>query len=112
MNKYVATVRVGGTYVKTVVFADSAIHARLLLQYQFGMNSVINNPTQTNEDTQGYQTIDEVISTIKPQKPLTPQQARLDGLKKQKDNISKQLSAERNRQKIAKAQQQLFKATH
>ena len=112
MNKYVATVRVGGAYVKTVVFADSAIHARLLLQYQFGMHSVVNSPTQTNEDTQGYQTIDEVISTIKPQKPLTPQQARLDGLKRQKDNVIKQLKAERSRQKIAKAQQQIFNLSH
>ena len=108
MNKYVATVRVGGAYAKTVVFADSVIHARLLLQYQFGMNSIVNSPTQANEDIQGYQTIEEIISAIKPQKSLTPQQARLDSLKKQKDNISKQLSAERNRQKIAKAQKQIF----
>ena len=112
MNKYVATVRLSGAYVKTVVFADSVTHARLLLQYQFGMDCIINSPVPTNEDTQGYQTIDEVISTIKPQKPLTPQQARLDGLKKQKDAISKQLGIERNRQKIAKAQQQIFKANH
>jgi len=111
MNKYVATVRVSGTYVKTVVFADSAIHARLLLQYQFGMNSVVNSPTQTNENTEGYKTIDEVVSTlksIKPIKPLTPQQARIDGLKKQKDNVSKQLKAERDKQKLVKAQQQIF----
>jgi len=38
-------------------------------------------------------------------KPLTPSQARIDGLKKQKENVSKQLKAERDRQKIAKAQQ-------
>ena len=111
MNKYVATMRVGGTYVKTAVFADSAIHARLLLQYQFGMNCIVNSPTQTNEDTGGYKTIDEVIATIKPIKPLSPQQARIDGLKKQKDNVSKQLKAERDRQKLVKAQQQIFNLT-
>lgn len=38
-------------------------------------------------------------------KPKTPQQQRIDSLKLQKDNVSKQLKAERNRQKITKAQQ-------
>jgi len=108
MNKYVATVRVGGNSIKTVVFADSAIHARLLLQYQFGMDCILRSPTKTNEATEDYQTIDEVLSTIKPLKPLTPQQARIDGLKKQKDTVTKQLKAERERQKVAKAQQQIF----
>lgn len=42
------------------------------------------------------------IATIK---PLTPQQSRINSLKQQKDNVSKQLKAERDRQKIAKAQQ-------
>jgi len=115
MNKYVATVRVGGQAVKTVVFADSSIHARLLLQYQFGMNCIANSPTQTNLNTEGYKTIDEVASTlksIKPIKPLTPQKARIDGLKKQKDNVSKQLKAERERQKLVKAQHQIFNLSH
>lgn len=40
-------------------------------------------------------------------KPTSPQQARIDGLKRQKENVSKQLKAERDRQKIAKAQQQI-----
>jgi hypothetical protein len=42
------------------------------------------------------------IATIKPK---TPQQLRVDSLKRQKENISKQLAAERDRQKIAKAHQ-------
>ena len=46
---------------------------------------------------------------IKPKAPLTPQQARIDGLKKQKDNVSKQLKAERDRQKLVKAQQTIAK---
>ena len=53
--------------------------------------------------------IKEVV-TIKPQKPLTPQQARINSLKLQKDNVAKQIKSERDRQKIAKAQQQLTKA--
>ena len=43
-------------------------------------------------------------------KPLTPQQARLDALKTQKDNVSKALDNERKRQKVVKAQQNLTKA--
>ncbi len=42
---------------------------------------------------------------IKPTKPLTPQQARIKSLQTQKDNVSKQLKAERDRQKIQRAQQ-------
>lgn len=43
-------------------------------------------------------------------KPLTPQKARLAALKKQKDNVSQALDAERKRQKIARAQQNLQQA--
>ena len=42
---------------------------------------------------------------IKLIKPLTPQQQRIKSLQTQKDNISKQLKAARDRQKIQKAQQ-------
>ena len=94
MNKYVASVRVKGQLVKTMVFADSQLHARLLLQYQFGFNNLASTPTQVSE-------------AIQPIKPLTPQQSRIDGLKRQKETVTKQLKAERDRQKIAKAQQQL-----
>jgi len=40
-------------------------------------------------------------------KPPTPQQQRVKSLQLQKDNASKALKAERDRQKIAKAQQQI-----
>ncbi len=42
---------------------------------------------------------------LKPIKPLSPHQQRIKSLQTQKDNVSKQLKAERNRQKIQKAQQ-------
>ncbi len=47
---------------------------------------------------------------IKPIKPLTPEQQRIKSLQIQKQNISKQLKAERDRQKIQRVQQQLQKA--
>jgi hypothetical protein len=90
MNKYLASVRIRGQIVKMAVFADSMIHARLILEYQFGMNSLASAPVQVNE-----------AGTIK---PLTPDQARLAALKRQKDNVAKQIEAERDWQKLAKAQ--------
>jgi hypothetical protein len=38
-------------------------------------------------------------------KPLTPQQARIKSLQTQKANVTKQLKAERDRQKLQRAQQ-------
>ncbi len=93
MNKYLATVRIGGQLVKTIVFADSTIHARLLLQYKYGMNSVAVSPVQANEE-------DTLLdSTIKPIKPLTPQQARINSLKQNVERDRQQLQAERDRQR-------------
>lgn len=92
MNKYQATVRVRGKPVRTAVFADSALHARLILEFQFGIGSIVNAPSSaTNED------LDAAT-------PPTPQQARIEALKKQKETITKNLQAERDRQKLANAQ--------
>jgi hypothetical protein len=46
-------------------------------------------------------------NTIKPQKPLTPDQARIQGMKNQVKNTQKAIKAEKARQKIMKGQQQL-----
>jgi len=112
MNKYVISVRVKGIATKTIVFADGSLHALLICQYLFGSNNVIGGATQVSNEDNSVGMLDEVAKFIKPIKPLTPQQTRIDGLKKQKDSIAKQLNAERDRQKLAKAQQQIFKATH
>ena len=108
MNKYVATIRVKGTAVRTVVFADSTLHARLILEFQFGIGSVVHSPTVAECATNDCLTLDEVVATIKPIKPLTPQQTRLDSLKRQKEVATKNLKAERDRQKVVKAQQQIL----
>ena len=103
MNKYLATVRIGGQLVKTIVFADSTIHARLLLQYKYGMNSVAVSPVQTNEE-------DTLLdSTIKPIKPLTPQQARINSLKQNVERDRQQLQAERDRQRKQRDAERLRK---
>ena len=43
-------------------------------------------------------------SLKKPVQPMTPARARIDSLKRTKDAAAKNLKAERNRQKLAKAQ--------
>jgi hypothetical protein len=39
------------------------------------------------------------VAIIKPIKPLTPQQQRIKSLQTQKDNLGKQIKAERDRQR-------------
>lgn len=46
-------------------------------------------------------------TTIKPQKPLTPDQARIQGMKNQVKNTQKAIKAEKARQKIKAGQQAL-----
>lgn len=50
------------------------------------------------------------ISEIQPIKPLNPSQARIEALKKQKERAGTALDAERKRQKLSKAQENLKKA--
>jgi hypothetical protein len=112
MYKYILSVRVKGQILKTAVFADSTFHAQLICQYLYGINNVMGTAIKVAKEDVSVEILDEVAKFIKPIKPLTPQQTRIDGLKRQKDNISKQLKAERDRQKIAKAQQQIFNLSH
>ena len=46
-------------------------------------------------------------ATIKPHKPLTPDQARIQGMKNQVKTTQKAIKAEKARQKIRAGQQQL-----
>jgi hypothetical protein len=47
------------------------------------------------------------VTGIKPIKPLTPDQAKIDSLQRQKDAAAARLKQERDRQKRKKAVQQL-----
>ena len=96
MNKYLVTVRVGGQLVKTAVFADSTIHARLLCQYKYGMNSIAVSPVLIDEAEDDSTLLD---STIKPKPPMTPAQARINSLKQGVERSREQLHAERERQR-------------
>ena len=50
------------------------------------------------------------ITTINPIQPLTPSAARINALKQSKDRAADALSAERDRQKQAKATERVQKA--
>ncbi len=58
-------------------------------------------------------TINELrgFTTIKPIGPLTPEKARIDSLKRTKDAAAKSLKAERDRQKLTKAQHTIAAVT-
>jgi len=96
MNKYLASVRIKGRTVKMAVFADCPLHARLIIEYQFGINSVVSSPVQVNE-----------AETIK---PLTPDQARIKSMQYRVKRDQQAVKAERARQKITRAQQQIIQS--
>jgi hypothetical protein len=96
MNKYLASVRIKGRTVKMAVFADCPLHARLIIEYQFGMNSLASAPIQVNE-----------ASAIK---PLTPDQAKVKSMQDRVKRDQQAVRAERARQKILHAQQQISQA--
>jgi hypothetical protein len=89
MNKYLVSIRFKGQVIKTTIEADSAIHARLLGQWHYGVDSVVGTPTQVKE---------QANST-----PQTPEQARVKALQTQADRVK----SEKARQTIAKAQKQI-----
>ena len=93
MNKYLASVRIKGRTVKMAVFADCPLHARLIIEYQFGINSIVSSPVQVNETT-----------AIK---PITPDQARIKSMQDRVKRDQQAVKAERARQKITRAQQQI-----
>ena len=116
MNKYLVTLRIRGQLVKTAVHANSATHARLLCQYQFGMDCVQVAPTQLSSEGHNYPLLDDLkppasttikprppkppkTATINPAKPPTPEQMRVTQLKANVDRQKEALKRERERQK-------------
>lgn len=93
MNKYLVQVRIKGQIVKTTIEADSAIHARLIAEWHFGIGSVANTPSPIRE---------QAISA-----PQTPEQARVKSLQAQADRAKQAVKAEKARQTIAKGQKQI-----
>jgi hypothetical protein len=91
------TVRVKGQAVKTYVFAESTVHARLLAQYTYGIDSLVSSPQRIGSKVQSFALNDD---TIKPITPLSPEKARIQALKKNIDLSKQQLQRERERQRM------------
>lgn len=119
MNRYLVTVKIQGQNVRTIIDADSAVHARLLVDYRFGMGSLIGQPVKAVEASIQYPRFEDVVAAyentqlIKPIKPIkpaaNPDQARINMLKQNKDRADAALKGERNRQKVQRTQKALFK---
>jgi hypothetical protein len=113
MNQYIATVRVHGRLVRTRIWADEPIHAKLLLQYYFGMSSIAAGPVlgEGNHshlpDADYLRLKEAAIAKIKPIKTRSPEQAQIDGLKARKDQASQALKSAQQRQRVVKAQKTL-----
>lgn len=117
MKTYIATVRIHGRLVRTRVWADEPVHAKLLLLYLFGMNSITAGPFLGEGDHSHLPDAEELhlkeagISGIKPVKARSPEQAQIDNLKARKDQAMQALKAAQQRQRVIKAQRTLQSAT-
>ena len=119
MNRYLVTVKIRGQSVRTVVDADTPVHARLLVDYKFGLGSLVGQPLAVAEGGAEYPLFDDVVvayenmQPIKPIKPIkpaaSPEQARINSLKQNKQRADAALKSERDRQKTVRAQKTLFK---
>ena len=116
MKTFIATVRIKGQLIRTTVAADDAIHAKLLLQFLFGMNSIAAPPAIAENsagelpDAEQLYLGDGLIKPISSTSPSTPEQAQLDALKTRKDQATQALKAARQRIKVTKAQKALQSA--
>ena len=116
MKTYIATVRIHGRLMRTRVWADDPVHARLLLQYFFGMSSIAVGPVLGEGDHSHLPNAEELrlkearIAGIKPVKPKSPEQAQIDNLKARKDQATQALKAAQHRHRVIKAQRALQSA--
>lgn len=116
MKKYLVTLRLRGQLVKTALFAESATHARLICEFQFGIGCLSTAPTLISNESQDYPLLDDITAgappsikpqapkppkpkTIKPIKPQTPDQMRITQLKANVDRQRDALQRERENQK-------------
>ena len=96
MKQFYIKVKVKGAWYNTSVFADNAIHARLLAEYEYGIGNVSVTSVQGRT-----MKVNEITQT------KTPAQLRINALQRQKETASNALKTERNRQKLQKAQSQI-----
>jgi hypothetical protein len=116
MNKYLVTLPLRGQLVKTALYAESAIHARLICEYQFGIGCINSAPTKISNEVSIFPLLDDIAAgsppsikpqapkppkpkTITPTKPPTPDQMRIKQLQANVDRQRDALQRERESQK-------------
>jgi hypothetical protein len=124
MNKYLVTLRLRGQLVKTALYAESAIHARLICEYQFGIGCINSAPTKISNEVSIFPLLDDIAAgsppsikpqapkppkpkTITPTKPPTPDQMRIKQLQANVDRQRDALQRERESQKRRREAEQL-----
>ena len=105
MNNYIAVVRVGRQSIKTLIHAESAAHARALLQHHFGNTNIAAGPTPVSRFPAHFVTVDQLV-----EQATTPEQQRIATLQSAKDRAADALAAERLRIRTVKAQRALTAA--
>ena len=97
MHRYLVTLRVKSQLGKSILFADSTIHASLLGEWHYGIGAVVSAPVRVDET--------QVVAT------QSPALARIKSLQTQAARAKQVYRTEKARQKVAQAQQQLVKTT-
>lgn len=69
MNKYLVTLRLRGQLVKTALYAESAIHARLICEYQFGIGCINSAPTKISNEVSIFPLLDDIAAGSPPSHP-------------------------------------------
>jgi hypothetical protein len=122
MNKYLVIVKLGSQRVKTAVYAENPVHARLLVQYAYGMDSVGSTPVPISKGDDAHPLYDNITPkppSIKPKSPPTPQQAQVAGLKQKVaqdklklNQVQAQQRQQRDAQRLTKQRQSIAQTPH
>lgn len=104
-KSYLATIRVvlrdGSTTARTTITADTYQHARMILTRMYGDGNVLS----INQVIAEYEEVTEGTKT------LSPQELQVKALADKAEDYKQQEKALKARQQMAKAQQNLMKAT-
>ena len=93
MDKYLVAIRIKGQVVKTVIYADSTIHAKLLGEWHYGIGNVANTPqrlaeTQTTPEQQRINQLKQQLDTAKRTAKVTKLNQQQQKLNQQRANLN------------------------
>ncbi len=94
MDKYLGAIRIIGQVVKTVIYADSTIHAKLLGEWHYGLVSVTHTPqrlaeTQTTPPQQRVNQLKQQLDTAKRTAKVAKLNQQQQKLNQQRANLNK-----------------------